>query len=144
MRWVEYEGRVLAKILDAALEQTRTGSGKLVHYRQLPQVVWSELMPFWKADCPPEVVEKMAGAVRFDAKNPFLPFTDDTLAKAQGVTEEIRQITRQWLDAAYQRLEARRLKQAACRRAIPSGRANPTRPSWQNPTADRGEPRAGP
>lgn len=109
MTWVKYGGRVLAKILEAALEQAQTGTGKLVHYRQLPQIVWSELLPFWKVDCAPEAVEKMAGVVRFDAKNPLLPFADDTLVKARGVTEENRQITRQRLDGVYQRLEARRL-----------------------------------
>ncbi len=110
MTWVENRGRVLAKILNAALEQAQIGTGMLVHYRQLPQVVWSELPPFWRVDCAPEAVEKMAGVVQFDAKNPLLPFADDTLAKARGVTEEIRQVTRQWLEAPYQRLEARRLE----------------------------------
>ncbi len=110
MRRVEYGGRVLAKILEGAWEQAQTGTGKLVHYRQLPQVIWSELAPFWKADFAPEAVEKMARVVRFDAKNPLLPYTDDTLVKARGVTDEIRQIARQWLDEPYQRLEARRLE----------------------------------
>jgi hypothetical protein len=111
MGWAEYGGRVLGKILEAAWEHAQTGTGKLVHYRQLPHVVWSELVPFWKADFAPGAVEKMAGVVQFDAKNPLLPYADDTSAKARGVTDEIRGITRQWLDEPYQRLEARRLEQ---------------------------------
>jgi len=147
MGWGEYGGRVLGKILEAAWEQAQTGTGKLVHYRQLPQVIWSELVPFWKADFAPEAVEKMAGVVRFDAKNPRLPYADDTLLKARGVTDEIRGITRQWLDPPYRRLEALRLEQlgqAACRRAIPSARANPIRRSLRNPGDDKGEQRGGP
>jgi len=109
MRWVEYGGRVLARIFHSGLEQAQTGRGKLVHYRQLPQFVWRELLPFCKVDCAPESVETMAGVVPFDAKNPLLPFAGDTLVKARGVTEEIRQAASQWLDGVYQRLEARRL-----------------------------------
>ncbi len=108
----EYGGRVLGKICEAALAQARAGHGKLVHYRQLPAVVWCELMKYWGVDAPPDAVEAMTRVARFDAKTPALPFEDDRRNKNREVTEDIRQIARQWLDGTYQQLEACRMSRA--------------------------------
>ena len=111
MPWQEYGARVLARICDAALAQARAGRGRLVHYRQLPRVVAPALMKYWSLDCAPEAVRKMNSACQFHAKNPVLPFTDDTQTKAQATTDEIRQIARQWLEPVYRQLQAQRLAQ---------------------------------
>lgn len=109
----EYGAQVLRKICDAALEQTRTGRGKLVNYLQLPDVMWRGLADYWGVDHAPEAIETMSRACQFQAKNPALPFTDDTEIKKQAATDEIRQIARKWLGEVYRDLEARRLKQTA-------------------------------
>jgi hypothetical protein len=107
----EYGGRVLGKICEAALAQARAGHGKLVHYRQLPAVVWSELLKYWGVPAAPDVVEAMTRVARFHAKTPALPFEDDRRSKNREATEDIRQVARQWLDGTYQQLEACRKSQ---------------------------------
>ncbi len=109
----EYGAQVLGKICDAALEQARTGRGKLVNYLQLPDVMWGDLADYWGVDCAPEAIETMSRACQFQAKNPALPFADDTESKKRAATDEIRQIARKWLDEVYRDLEACRLKQTA-------------------------------
>jgi len=108
----EYGARVLGSICEAALEQARQGQGKLVNYCQLPGILWPDLMKYWGVDCAAEAVEAMTRVSRFHAKNPVLPFEDDTLAKSRAATDEIREIARQWLNGTYEELEARRLGQA--------------------------------
>jgi hypothetical protein len=108
----EYVARVLGSICEAALEQARQGRGKLVNYRQLPGIVWPDLMKYWGVDCVAEAVEAMTCVSRFHAKNRVLPFKDDTQAKHLAATEGIRRIARQWLNASCDELEARRLGQA--------------------------------
>jgi hypothetical protein len=108
----EYGARVLARIGEAALEQARAGRGRLVNYRQLPGVVWPSLMRYWGADCPEQAPEAVARVCGFHAKNPKLPFADDTEAKNRAAPEEMRQLARQWLDGVYQQLETQRQAQA--------------------------------
>jgi hypothetical protein len=107
----EYGGRVLARIGEAALEQTRAGRGRLVNYRQLPGVMWPSLVRYWGVDCPEQVPEAVARACQFHAKNPRLPFADDTEARNRAAPEGMRLFARQWLDGVYQQLEAQRLAQ---------------------------------
>jgi hypothetical protein len=109
----EYGVRVLGRICEAALEQARLGRGKLVNYRQLPGIVWPDLMKYWGVDCAAEAVEAMTRVSRFNAKNPVLPFEDDTQFKRRVATEEIRRIARQWLNGTCEELEARRLGPAS-------------------------------
>ena len=113
MGWPEYGGRVLGRICEVALEQAGAGRGKLVNYCQLPEVVWSELMTYWGVGCVPEAVETMRRVSALNAKNPALPFEADVQVKQGGVTEEIRQVARQWLDETYRQLESRRTGMAA-------------------------------
>jgi hypothetical protein len=108
----EYGGRVLARISEAALEQARSGRGRLVNYRQLPEVVWPSLARYWGADGPEQAPEAVARVCRFHAKNPALPFAGDSEAKHRAAPEGMRQFARQWLDGVYQQLEAQRLAQA--------------------------------
>jgi hypothetical protein len=106
----EYGGRVLARIGEAALEQARAGRGRLVNYRQLPGAVWPSLMRYWGAEVAEQTPEAVARVVRFHAKNPALPFADDTEAKNRAAPEGMRRFARQWLDGVYQQLEAQRVK----------------------------------
>ncbi|HUD47747.1 MAG TPA: hypothetical protein VMR33_13015 [Candidatus Baltobacteraceae bacterium] len=107
----EYGGRVLNWIYKAGLERARSGRGRLVNYRQLPGIVWPSLMRYWGVDCaaePPDAVARVCG---FHAKNPVLPYVDDTDAKNRGAPEGMRGFARQWLDEVYQQLETQRLAQ---------------------------------
>ncbi len=104
----EYGSRVLAEICKAALRQIQTGTGKLVNYRQLPDQAWPALLEFWGAEFPPDDAKRMAVAAKRNAKNPFLPFEEDSKARQQSATDGIRALSRQWLDESYGQLEAER------------------------------------
>jgi hypothetical protein len=101
----EYGGHVLAKINGAALEQARAGRGRLVNYRQLPQVVWPELLRYWGVECPDQAPELVTRVCQYHAKNPRAVFADDTEAKNRGATEGMRHFAHHWLGEVYQELE---------------------------------------
>jgi hypothetical protein len=104
----EYGARVLAKICEATLTETRNGNGKLVNYRQLPETVWPVLMDHWGVKFSPEETRRMMDAARLDAKNPSLTFEPDSQAKNAAASTELRALTRQWLEPVYQELESQR------------------------------------
>jgi hypothetical protein len=104
----EYGARTLARICQAALNENLSGTGRLLNYRQLPGAVWADLLPRWGIQCAPAQVELMVQASRFNAKNPVWLFEDDTAAKNQKATDDLRALAAQWLDGVYQGLELRR------------------------------------
>jgi hypothetical protein len=108
MRLEEYGARVLAKICDAAANQVRKGSGKLLNYHQLPAVVCPTLIEFWGLDCSSSDAAQMLEAARWNAKNPTLLFEDDTAKKTQSANGELRGVAREWLDEPYRQLETER------------------------------------
>jgi len=69
-------------------------------------------MRYWRVNCPEQAPETVTRVSQFHAKNPMLPFADDTLVKKQCATEEIRQAAVRWLDPVYQQLEVQRLAQS--------------------------------
>lgn len=109
MTLFEYTARVLAKLCEAALVETQAGRGRLVNYRQLPTAIWPTLMDHWKLEFTTEQTARMLGAARLNAKNPVLPFAPDSDAKRNSASAEIRDLTKQWLEDVYQRLESQRL-----------------------------------
>jgi hypothetical protein len=116
----EYGARTLAKICQAVLDENRNGTGGLLNYRQLPSAVWAELLQRWGIQCTAAEVEQMAQASRFNAKNPVSLFEDDTAAKNQKATDDLRALAAQWLDGVYQGLELRRNQQEESNSALPT------------------------
>jgi len=104
----EYTARVLAKLCETALIETRAGRGKLLNYQQLPAAAWPALLKHWQVDFSAEEVQRMLNAARMNAKNPVLPFAPDSEAKRKSVPSELRELTERWLDGVYQALEAQR------------------------------------
>jgi hypothetical protein len=104
----EYAARVLGKLCETALAHSQAGNGKLINYRQLPASIWPALMKYWNLEFSTEENARMLSAAQLNAKNPVLPFEPDSQAKRDSVSAEIRQLTQQWLDGVYQRLEAQR------------------------------------
>jgi hypothetical protein len=111
MSLAEYGARTLARICESALEGAQAGQGRLVNYKQLPAVVWPSLMRHWGVDCPDQAPDAVARVCGFHAKNPNLPFAEDTETKNRAAPEEIRRTAKQWLDGIYRQLEAQRLAQ---------------------------------
>lgn len=106
----EYAARVLRKFCEAALESVQAGVGKLVNYQQLPEIVLPALLQSWGLKYSQVDREQMLDASRPNAKNPFLPFEDDTAIKNQNVPEKLRGVIQQWLEEPYQRLEQLRTR----------------------------------
>ena len=83
----------------------------LLNYRQLPEAVWSSVLDFFGLYCTEVELNSMRAAARRDAKNPYLPFADDTAHKERSPTAPVRDVAREWLYPLYDQLEAARLGQ---------------------------------
>jgi hypothetical protein len=103
-----YCAQVLGRICDGALRDYAPGQGLLVNYRQLPEAVWSHVLPHFGMTCSAADHAAMAEAARHDAKQPDLPFNGDSAAK-QALAGDSIQVAAADLAGRYARLEALRL-----------------------------------
>jgi hypothetical protein len=104
----EYMARVLGAILGAARDSAAAPSGRLLHWRDLPQAFADVVAPHFSLDLDAAADERLAAVARADAKNPVLPFADDSEAKRLAASPELRAATDAWARPAYDELEARR------------------------------------
>lgn len=104
----EYCTRVLAWICAAALEAYQPATARLVEYRQLPELVWTDLLAWFGIDATPAAQKQMRAVTAQHAKQRQAPFVDDTAAKQRAATDEIRHLAAQWVTPLYRRLEALR------------------------------------
>ncbi len=104
----EYGARVLAAVAEAALTAAGDGTGEWINYRELPDKLLHQLVPRWNPGLTEPEREQAAAASRRNAKNPVLPFEDDTRAKQAVANEPLRELSRRWLEPVYARLEAAR------------------------------------
>ena len=109
MRPAEFWAHVLARNYKAALQAYAPGNGRLVNYRQLPEIVWESLLGFFGATGSDEEIASMQAASRFNAKNPTRLFVDDTDAKRGVATDEMRAAVERLLRTDFERLESLRL-----------------------------------
>jgi hypothetical protein len=75
-----------------------------VNYRQLPEIVWSSLLDFFGVLRTTADIDRMRHVAQFHAKSPSNSFVDDTSAKWQAATGELRRLADQWVQPHYQRL----------------------------------------
>jgi len=99
----DYYARVLAKICEAALDR---GGGLFVNYRDLPQAVFTKILPYFRISCSEREHAIMAEVTRFDAKMPQLEFTNDSAEKRRQASERTRALAERHLGEIYRRLEA--------------------------------------
>lgn len=106
----EYGARVLARICEAGLEgyRARASPARLVSYRQLPEVVPELLAGHFGQEVTPEDLERMRSAGARDAKNPVIPFEDDSAQKARRVTAVAREVAERFILPVHEALEAAR------------------------------------
>jgi hypothetical protein len=103
-----YGGHVLARVGESVLRDYVPGSSLLVNYTGLPEAVWTDVLPHFGVHCSAIDRAAMAEVCQYDAKNPELPFANDSVAKRDAATPAV-------LDAAdklsplHARLEALRL-----------------------------------
>lgn len=102
----EYCARVLGAVCEAATRSYQPDAAQLVHYRQLPDAVWSSLAGFFGVCYTTEEVESMRTVTQFDAKNTGLAFEQDSAVKQQLATSEIRALSERFIRPWYDQLEA--------------------------------------
>jgi gluconate kinase len=105
----EFCARVLAVVCDAALQHHASASARLINYCQLPDVVWSSLLDFFKVEYTAAEIDRMRDASQFYAKNPSLQFMADGELKDREASQQVREMSDRWIKPLYERLEAIRL-----------------------------------
>lgn len=104
----EYCAAVLARLCQCALEGSHGEGRNFVNYRHLPDAVADTVAPYFGIDVDPEARAAMGEIARRNAKNPVLDFTDDSPAKQNRASRQLRQAADHWVDPHYQSLEQRR------------------------------------
>lgn len=105
---VNYFAQVLGAICGAVVREYSGGGGMMVSYDELPDALWTRLLPHFGVTPSAEDVAAMAAAARFDAKAPAVLFTPDAAAKRQATTAAIETAVERWLAASCRQLEALR------------------------------------
>ncbi|HEV2828459.1 MAG TPA: hypothetical protein VGW76_12750 [Pyrinomonadaceae bacterium] len=108
----DYCAKVLATICTAAFQHCPYG-GRLVSYRQLPEVVPDSLLKFFNLRYSDEEIARLRAAAKRDAKNPSASFQNDSQKKRDKATKSIRDAADKWLYPIYEKLEAARCEQPA-------------------------------
>ncbi len=94
-------------ICKVALQHSGEG-GRLVNYRQLPEVVPESLLKFFGLHCSDSELETVRAAAKRDAKNPVFTFQSDSQKKRERATNAIHEAAAKWLYPVYEELEAAR------------------------------------
>ncbi len=109
----DYWARVLAAICQAVIEAHPARSGLLVNYDELPQALWTKILPYFGVAPSADDIRRMAAVAHYDAKAPEISFAGDADAKRSAVTDPIRLACDRHLNPVYDRLEALRQMQGA-------------------------------
>jgi gluconate kinase len=106
----EYGARVLARICEAGLRgyRERQGPARLMDYRQLQTDSMALLTDLFGLEVTGEDTARLREAAERDAKNPVVPFADDTEDKARRVSELSREMAERWIRPIHDALEAER------------------------------------
>lgn len=102
----DYYARVLAKVCEPVLRHYGQGGGLLVNYRELPEAVFTAILPHFGVACDQADRAAMTAATRYDAKTPGVAFAPDSEAKQRGASAATRAAAERWLRDPYSRLEA--------------------------------------
>jgi hypothetical protein len=102
----DYYARVLAKIVEPVVQHYGAGGGLLVNYRQLPNALFTAILPHFGVTCSATDRAAMSAAARLDAKGPGLTFAPDSASKQRSASEAARAAADRWLGDLYRLLEA--------------------------------------
>jgi hypothetical protein len=104
----DYYARVLAKVCAPVLRHYGEGGGLLVNYRELPEALFTAILPHFGVTGDEADRAAMIEATRYDAKSPGMAFTPDSEVKQRGASAATRAAAERWLRDLYRRLEALR------------------------------------
>jgi hypothetical protein len=105
----DYCARVLARICEPIVRQHAQGGGLLVNYRDLPQALWTMILPHFGVVASAAERAAMAETAKYDAKMPGFEFTPDSEARQRAASAATRAAASERLGDIYGRLEALRL-----------------------------------
>jgi hypothetical protein len=103
MAFDDYGAFVLGAICRQAIAH-RDDRALFLDYRDLPGAILERVLDWFGIDCSPAERAAMEAASNRDAKNPTRPFANDTAAKAQAATSELRAAADRWARPAYEEL----------------------------------------
>ena len=112
-----YCAEVLERTCRAAADGLSLGGGLLVNYCELPDALWTRMLPHFGEHPGEEELRMMQAAAGRDAKTPYEAFTPDGAAKRAGAGATVREITAERLAPVYAELEAARLGSPSPRQA---------------------------
>jgi hypothetical protein len=102
----DYCAQVLAAVCEGAVRHYPAGGGRLVNYSQLPEALFTQILPHFGVT-PSEVEARtMRAATVRDAKTPEQTFAPDAQDKQQAATPALREICERRLASVYRQLEA--------------------------------------
>jgi hypothetical protein len=104
----DYYAQILAKVVEPIVQHYSGGGGLLVNYRELPDALFTTILPHFGVECGEGDRAAMTQAARYDAKAPSFEFEPDSGAKQQAATPIARAAADRWLGDLYRRLEALR------------------------------------
>lgn len=105
----DYVARVLAKTCEAVIESWGTGGGMLVNYHELPDALFTRILPHFGVAPDEQERDLMAAAAERDAKAPYQPFTNDSEEKRREADAPVRVAAERHFSDIYTRLEAIRV-----------------------------------
>ena len=108
----DYCARVLAAVCEGALAHYAIRGGRLINYRQLPEALFTTILPHFGVDASEAELTVMRAASIRDAKAPEQTFTPDAQVKQQAATAAVREICEHRLGDVYARLETLRRAEA--------------------------------
>jgi hypothetical protein len=103
-----YRAHVLARVCEPVLEHHGAGKSLLINYRQLPEALWTAIMPHFGVAYGDHDRDAMAWVARYDAKSPSFEFSPDSEAKQQEATAAVRAVADERIGEIYRRLEVLR------------------------------------
>jgi hypothetical protein len=103
-----YRAHVLARVCEPVLVHHGADKSLLINYRQLPEAVWTAIMPHFGVACGDHDRDAMAQVARYDAKTPSFEFTADSESKQREATAPVRAVAEERIGEIYQRLEVLR------------------------------------
>lgn len=98
----DYCARVLRNICEATIGHDR---GLTINYRELPEALWTKILPHFGVACDDGDRAIMSSAARNDAKAPHFPFAGDSETKQRQASELIRAAAERHLGGVYRHLE---------------------------------------
>jgi hypothetical protein len=103
---VDYIAKVLARTCDAVIEHWDLGGGLVVDYRELPEAMFTRVLPHFGVEPTPEERAAMEAASGRDAKAPDTTFKADSAEKRKEASPAARAAAEKHMAATHARLQA--------------------------------------